>query len=273
MEMENVSALVGELVTRFGLRIIAAIAIFIIGTWLAKVIRRIVKNVLSKSRVDPTLIGFAGNLAYIAVLTFVTIAALAQLGIQTASFIAVLGAAGLAVGLALQGSLSNFAAGVLMLIFRPFKVGDFIEAAGAKGVVNEIQIFTTTLKTPDNKTVIIPNGKLYGDNIINYSTESQRRVDLTFGIGYEDNVDQARQIILDVLEQDQRIFKEPAPIVGVIELGESSVNFAVWSWVNASDYLNVLFDLNETIKRRFDEAGINIPYPQREVHFFQKGQP
>jgi small conductance mechanosensitive channel len=224
---------------------------------------------MEKREVDPTLTKFVTNLIYFALLTFVIVAALGMLGIQTTSFIAVLGAAGLAVGLALQGSLSNFAAGVLMIIFRPFKVGDLIEAAGATGVVEEVQIFTTQLLTPDNKTIIIPNAQITSDTITNYTTKGTRRADMVIGIGYEDDIDKARAIISDVLSQDERILKEPATQIAVSELADSSVNFTVRPWVKAQDYWGVIFDATETIKKRFDAEEISIPYPQRDVHVYE----
>ena len=257
-----------ELLTVYGIKVIAALAIFVIGRWVAKGIRKFIRKMMNRSKVDPTLISFVVNLAYVALLAFVVIAALNQLGIQTASFIAIMGAAGLAVGLALQGSLSNFAAGVLMIIFRPFKVGDFIEGAGVAGTVEKIEIFTTQLKTPDNKTIIIPNSKMTNDNIINYSAKGTRRVDMAFGIGYEDDIDQARSIILDVLAQDQRVLKNPESVVLVSELADSSVNFTARAWANAGDYWDVYFDTTEKVKKRFDAEGISIPFPQRDVHLY-----
>ncbi|HIE54472.1 MAG TPA: mechanosensitive ion channel, partial [Chromatiaceae bacterium] len=196
----------------------------------------------------------------------VVIAALGELGIQTTSFIAILGAAGLAVGLALQGSLANFAAGFLLIVFRPFKVGDVIEAAGVTGKVSDIQIFTTTLKTPDNKTIIVPNGKLGNDNIVNYSTQKTRRVDITVGVAYDSDLKKVRNILEKIVEEDQRILKEPAPQIVVGELADSSVNFFVRVWVNSADYWDVFFDTNEIVKMRLDEAGINIPYPTMDIN-------
>ena len=260
-----------ELLTVYGLRVVAAVAIFIIGRWVAKGIRKFIRNMMTRSNVDPTLISFVVNLAYVALLAFVIIAALNQLGIQTASFIAILGAAGLAIGLALQGSLSNFAAGVLMIIFRPFKVGDLIEGAGVTGAVEEIQIFNTQLKTPDNKTIIVPNSKLTADNIINYTAKGTRRVDMVFGIGYEDDIDKARGIILDVLTQDERVLEDPSAVVVLSELADSSVNFSARAWANADDYWNVYFDTTETVKKRFDAEDISIPFPQRDVHVYSHG--
>ncbi|MEJ2638504.1 MAG: mechanosensitive ion channel [Desulfosarcinaceae bacterium] len=267
--MEDAIAKVYELLTVYGLKLVAAVVIFIVGRWVAKLLRKLIERLMTKSNVDPTLVSFTGNLAYVALLAFVIIAALGQLGIQTTSFIAVLGAAGLAIGLALQGSLSNFAAGFLMIIFRPFRVGDFIEGAGVAGTVEEIQIFTTQLKTPDNKTIIIPNSSLTADNIVNWSVKGTRRVDLTMGIGYDDDIDKARQIMTDIMAADDRVLKDPAPQIAVAELGDSSVNFTVRPWTAAGDYWGVHFDLTEKFKKAFDEAGINIPYPQRDVHLYE----
>jgi len=224
---------------------------------------------MTKADVDETLISFVGNLTYIVLLIFVIIAALNQLGVQTTSFIAIIGAAGLAIGLALQGSLANFAAGVLMIIFHPFKVGDYIEAAGVAGVVEEIQIFTTQLKTPDNKTIIIPNASVTGGSITNYSAKDTRRVDLVIGVGYGDDLKRVREVLEEVLAKDDRILDDPAPTIGVLELGDNSVNFAVRPWVKAEDYWGVYFDSTETVKRRFDEEGISIPFPQRDVHLYE----
>jgi len=266
---QDLIAKLWELLTVFGLKIIAAIVIFIVGRWVAKFFRNLTRKLMIKGDVDVTLVSFAGNLIYVALLAFVIIAALGQLGIQTTSFIAILGAAGLAVGLALQGSLANFAAGVLMVIFRPFQVGDFIEGAGVAGTVEEIQIFTTQLKTPDNKTIIIPNAKMTEGNITNYSNKGTRRVDLIFGIGYGDDIDKARNLIQDELSREKRILPEPAPQIVVVELAESSVNFAVRPWVNAGDYWNVYFDLTENVKKRFDAEGITIPFPQRDIHVYE----
>ena len=255
-----------EMVSLYGVNIIAALAVFIIGRWVAKIVRKVARRVMTKKNVDPIIIGFTCNMAYIALLVFIIIAALGQLGIQTTSFIAILGAAGLAIGLALQGSLSNFAAGFLMVIFRPFNVGDYVEAAGVDGTVEEIQIFTTTLVTPDNKTVIIPNAKLTGDNIVNWTAKGTRRVDMVFGIGYDDDIDKARQIMEDVLSKDERILKDKATQISVVELADSSVNFVVRPWAKVSDYWGLYMDAMENIKKAFDEQGISIPYPQQDVH-------
>jgi small conductance mechanosensitive channel len=260
---------VWELLPVYGFKFAAAIAVFVIGRWIAKALTKLVQRLMERSKVDPTLVKFAGSVTYIALFTFVILAALAQVGIQTTSFIAVLGAAGLAIGLALQGSLSNFAAGFLMILFRPFKVGDFIEGAGVAGTVEEIQIFTTTVMTPDNKTVIIPNAKLTGDNIVNYTKKGTRRVDMVFGIGYGEDIDKARQVIRDIVSKDARILKDPAPVIAVSELADSSVNFVVRPWSKADDYWNVYFDVTEKVKKALDAEGINIPFPQRDVHIYE----
>lgn len=266
--MENIVVKIWELLTIYGLKVVAAIAVLIVGRWIAKGLTGFTEKLMNKRQVDPTIVSFVANMTYIALMVFVVLAALGQLGIQTTSFIAVIGAAGLAIGLALQGSLSNFAAGFLMIIFRPFKVGDFIEGAGVSGTVEKIQIFTTQLKTPDNKTIIIPNAKLSGDNIVNFSAKGTRRVDLVFGISYGDDIDKARKIITDVIENDTRVLKDPPPKIGVIELGDSSVNFAVRPWVKVPDYWDLWFHVTETIKKHFDAEGISIPFPQRDVHVY-----
>jgi len=257
---------VQDIVTAWGLKVIAAIAIFIIGRWIAKLVRRAVCRVMERANVEPLITGFVSNIAYIALLAFVVVAAIGQLGIQTTSFIAILGAAGLAIGLALQGSLANFAAGFLMILFRPFRVGDFIEGAGVAGVVQEIQTFTTTLKTPDNKTIIIPNAKLSGDNIVNYSAEATRRVDMTVGVAYDADLAKVKEVLNDIISKDSRIHADPAPQVVVAELADSSVNFVVRVWTDTGDYWGVKFDATETIKNRFDAEGIGIPFPQRDIH-------
>ncbi len=269
MQFNQILEKIWELVTIYGLKVLAAIVIFVVGRWVAKFISNLIRRVMRKSEVDRTIRRFVANMAYITLLAFVVLAALSQLGIQTTSFIAILGAAGLAVGLALQGSLANFAAGFLMIIFRPIRVGDYVEAAGVAGTVEEIQIFTTTLVTPDNKTVIIPNANLTSDNIVNWTLKGTRRVDLIMGIGYEDDIDKARQIMHDVLAKDERILKDPAPQIAMVELADSSVNFVVRPWVKAPDYWGVYMSVTEKIKKAFDANGISIPYPQRDVHVYQ----
>jgi len=267
---EDIITQLQELLTVYGLKVIAALAIFIIGKMIAKAIRSGITRTMGKAKSDPILTTFTGNMIYAAMLAFVIIAALGQLGIQTTSFIAILGAAGLAIGLALQGSLSNFAAGVLMIIFRPFKQGDFIEGAGVAGIVEEVHIFNTVLRTGDNKTIIIPNDSLMSGNIINYSTKPTRRLDLVIGIGYNDDIKKAKNILNELMANDERILKDPAPTLGLLELADSSVNFAVRPWVNSSDYWGVHFDLLERIKLRFDDEGISIPYPQQDVHIHRQ---
>lgn len=269
--MEAMLNQIYQLLTVYGMKVLAALAIFIVGRWVAKGVRKLVVRLMTKGRVDPTLVTFASNLAYIGLLAFIVLASLGQLGIQTTSFIAVIGAAGLAIGLALQGALANFAAGFLLIIFQPFKVGDLIEGGGVFGVVEAIQIFTTQLKTADNKTVIVPNAKLTNDNIVNWTVKGTRRVDLVFGIGYGDNIDKARSLMADIIAGDSRILKDPAPQISVSELADSSVNFVVRPWAKVEDYWGVYFDLTEKIKKAFDANGISIPFPQRDVHLYQHG--
>ncbi|MBT8367685.1 MAG: mechanosensitive ion channel [Deltaproteobacteria bacterium] len=269
MDLSNLLAKVYELLTVYGMRVVAAIVILVVGRWVALGLAKFIKRLMLKSKVDETLVSFVRNLSYIALLAFVVIAALNQLGIQTASFIAVLGAAGLAIGLALQGSLGNFAAGVLMIIFKPFKVGDFIEGAGIGGTVEKIEIFTTQLRSPDNKTIIVPNAKLTGDNIINYTVKGTRRVDFVFGIGYDDDIDKARSIIKEIIDQDERVLKDQEPVIVVSELADSSVNFTVRAWTLADDYWSFYFDTTEKVKKQFDAQGISIPFPQRDVHVYE----
>lgn len=256
-------------IVQFGLNLLAAIVIFVVGRWAAKLVSSLIKRFMARNQIDVMLVNFVTTLVYYALLAFVIVAALNRLGIQTASFIAVLGAVGLAIGLALQGSLSNFAAGVLMVFFRPFSVGDFIEGGGAMGTVREITLFTTTLLTPDNKVVIIPNAKLNGDNITNFNVLGQRRMDLVFGVSYDADTERVKQILHEEIQKESRFLAEPAPTVGLLELADSSVNFAVRPWVKADDYWETFFEFQETVKRRLDAEGIGIPFPQRDVHIFQ----
>lgn len=254
----------------YGVKILIALAIFLIGKRIARGITNLATKTMKKQEVDVELIGFFNSLLYWALFAIVVIAALGQVGIQTASFVAILGAAGLAVGLALQGSLSNFAAGVLIILLRPFRVGEFVEMAGTSGTVNNIRIFTTELRTPDNKAVTIPNARVLESNITNFSSTGTRRVDMVFGIGYGDDIDQARDVLNKVIEADKRILTEPAPTVAVNQLADSSVNFIVRPWVASDDYWGVYNDLTESIKKEFDKQGISIPFPQREVHSIVK---
>jgi len=258
-----------QLAADFGLRLFAALAIFIIGRWVARWLSRLLEKGMQKAGTDHTLIVFLRNIVYVGLLIFVIIAAIGQLGVQTTSFLAVLGAAGLAVGLALQGSLANFAAGVLIIIFRPFKVGDFIEAGGIAGVVKAISIFTTTLHTPDNKVIIVPNAQVNSGTITNYSANDTRRVDLVIGVSYGDDLDKVRSVIQQVLAADDRVLKDPAPQIAVMALADSSVNFTVRPWAKSTDYWGLYFDLQEQIKKRFDKEGISIPFPQQDVYVHQ----
>ena len=264
--MEQLVLKLQEWIALYGIKVLAAIAILIIGRFAALGVKALVKKLLTKGKLEPTLVSFVTSLTYIALMAFIIIAALGKLGIQTTSFVAVIGAAGLAIGLALQGSLANFAAGVLMIIFKPFKVDDFIEAGGTSGVVEEIGIFTTELRTPDNKLVIIPNAKVTGDNIVNYTAKDQRRVDIVAGVGYGDDLDKVRKVLNQIIADEKRILEDPEPTIGVLELGDSSVNFAVRPWVKTADYWDVFFAVQENIKKHFDAEGISIPFPQQDVH-------
>ncbi len=259
-----------DLIWRVGPQLLWALAILFIGSWIIKLINRFAGKAMEKGNVDLSLRKFIASLLSIGLKILLLISVAGMLGIATASFVAVIGAAGLAVGLALQGSLANFAGGVLILLLKPFKVGDVIEAQGHVGKVDQIQIFNTILKTPDNKTIILPNAAVSNGNITNYSTEPLRRVDMTFGIGYDDDLLKAKQILQNMAEQDERILKDPAPAVVVSELADSSVNLAVKVWVKAEDYWNVFFDFQEKVKLTFDEQGISIPYPQHDVHLHQE---
>ena len=267
--MENIIKEIQLVATSYGMKIIGAIFTIIIGIWIAKLLSKTLGKVLKKKNVDATLTKFLISVVKIGLIAFVFISAASQVGIETASFVAVIGAAGLAIGFALQGSLSNLAAGVMLIIFKPIKVGDFIEGGGGSGSVESVGIFVTTLLTPDNKVIYIPNSTLTGGNITNYSAKDTRRVDMVFGIGYEDDIDKAKSAIKSVLENDSRILKDPAPQIALSELGDSSVNFNVRPWVNKADYWGVYFDVHEKIKKRFDEEKISIPFPQRDVHVYQ----
>jgi small conductance mechanosensitive channel len=250
----------------YWLQVVGAVVIFVVGRWLAKVISKLVASSMTKAKVEPTLTNFVKNLCHIALLTFVVIAALKKLGIPMTEFTVVVGAAGLAIGFALQGSLGNFAAGVMLVIFKPFKVGDFVELAGKMGTVKEIQIFNTILNSPDNVQIIVPNGQVTGGNIMNFTVNGTRRIDLVVGVSYDDDLKKAHQVIENVILSDERILKEPAYTVAVSELGDSSVNFVVRPWVNSTDYWNVRFDITEKIKLALDKNDITIPYPQRDIH-------
>jgi small conductance mechanosensitive channel len=274
MTWEELSNKVMEYLTSYGMKVLAAIVILVLGRWVAKFLTRVAKASMTKAKTDPTLISFLDKLIYISLMAIVIISALIKLGVNPAGMMAALGAAGLAIGLALQGGLSNFAAGILIIFFRPFKVGDLIEAADAVGTVRSIELFTTTLITLDNKTVIIPNSQLTSDKIVNFTETRDLRMDLVFGAGYGDNIDLVKEACLSVLKNDKRVLASPAPFVGVIEHGDSSINYAVRPWVKATDYWDVYFDIHENIKKAFDEKGVNIPYPHREVfvHNVEQGK-
>jgi small conductance mechanosensitive channel len=251
-----------------GINVLAAVIILVVGLWLAKKLRLILRNNFEKREIDPMLVGFFSNLIYAAIVVFVVIAAISKVGIQTTSFVAVLGAAGLAVGLALQGSLSNFASGVLIIIFKPFSNGHFIDVGGIMGTVVETGILFTELKTPDNRKIIVPNSHLMSGAITNVSANPTRRVDMTIGVSYGDDLDSVTAVIRDVLSKDSRVLADPAPQVVVGNLNDSSVDFHVRPWVNAGDYWDVFFDFHKNIKQRFDAENISIPFPQRDVHLF-----
>lgn len=254
----------------FGIKVVAAIIILVVGLWVAKKAKELFTNVLTKKEVDATLVGFFSSMLYGAIVVFVVIAAISKLGVNTTSFAAVIAAAGLAIGLALQGSLSNFASGVLLILFKPFKAGHFIKAGGEMGVVVEVGLLTTELKTPDNIKIIMPNSSIMGGSITNLSAHPTRRVDMVVGVGYGDDLNKAKQVMLDLLEADERVLKDPAPQIEVANLNDSSVDFVVRPWANAADYWGVKFDFTKAVKEKFDAEGISIPYPQQDVHMFQE---
>lgn len=260
-------AIYSKYIVPWSLKILLAIVIFVIGQLIAKVIVKVLGKLLSHTKLEKILVDFIKSLVNALLLVFVIVATLDQLGVNTNSVIAVLGAAGLAIGLALQGSLQNFAAGFMLLIFRPFKAGDFVEAAGVAGSIEKIGIFSTTMHTGDNKEVIIPNGAIYSSNIINYSKRPTRRIDMIFSIGYEDDIRIARDVIASILKDEPRILPEPAPLIAVGELGASSVNLFVRPWVKTEEYWDVKFTLTEKIKLAFDESGITIPFPQMDIRW------
>lgn len=269
LDQEQMMQLVEQYVVPWSIKILLALVIFVVGQVVTKIISSMLGKVLSHTKLDSILIEFIQSLARAMLMIIVIIAALDQLGVNTNSVIAILGAAGLAVGLALQGSLQNFAAGFMLLIFRPFKGGDFVEAAGTAGIIEKIGIFSTVLHTGDNKEVIIPNGAIYSSNIINYSKRPTRRIDMIFSIGYEDDIRNARDVIASILKDEPRILPEPAPLIAVGELGASSVNLFVRPWVKTEDYWDVKFAVTEKIKLAFDESGITIPFPQMDIRWTQ----
>ena len=266
MDTADTTTLLTTYVVPWAIKIVLAVLIFYVGRKVVTVLVGVAQKLMRRQEMDEILVRFISSILRWVLLLFVIIAALSQLGIDTTSLIALLGAAGLAVGLALQGSLANFAAGVLLIIFRPFTKGDFVEAGGATGVVQSISIFTTTLTTPDNKEVIVPNGAILGGNITNFSARPTRRVDMVFGISYDDDIRKAKAILEQIIADDSRVLAEPAPVITLGELADSSVNFLVRPWVNSADYWAVLWDTTEAVKLRFDEADITIPYPQMDLH-------
>ena len=255
----------------FGIDLGLALLIFFIGRFAVRMLVRMIRKGMQKNNVEKTLETFVCNLVNSALLIVVIIAAIGQVGIQTTSFIAIFGAAGLAIGLALQGSLSNFASGVLIVLFRPYKVGDFVEAAGIAGVVEQVQIMTTIFKTGDNKQVIVPNSQIMDSIITNYSANDTRRVDMVIGVSYDDDLDKVRKTLEEIIAADDRVLQDPAPKIAVSELADSSVNFIVRPWVATADYSAVMWDMTEAIKKRFDKDGISFPFPQRDVHLYKAG--
>mgnify|MGYP001113216416 CR=1 FL=1 len=266
LENINIQQLMETYVLPWSINIVMALAIFIIGKFIVGILVGVAKKLMVKAKVDHILVNFIGSIVNAVLLLFVVIAALDQLGVDTTSLIALIGAAGLAIGLALQGSLQNLASGVMLIVFRPFDSGDFVETAGVSGVIETIGIFTTTMRSGDNREIIIPNGEIFGGTITNFSKRETRRVDMVFGIGYDDDIKKAKDLLNKILDEDERVLKEPAPLVAVAELADSSVNFNVRPWCKTADYWDVYFDTHEKVKLTFDAEGISIPYPQMDVH-------
>lgn len=266
----DVEGYINDYAIPWGINIAMAIVIYVVGRLVVGVILSLFRRVMAKSKYDAMLVDFLEAIISAVLMLFVIVASLDQLGVDTTSLVAILGAAGLAIGLSLQDSLKNFAAGVMLLVFKPFKSGDFVEAGGTSGTVNKIGIFTTTMTSPDNKEIIVPNGGIYGDNITNYSAKDTRRVDMVVGIGYDADLLKAKKILQEMIAADERVLKEPEPKIAVSELADSSVNFIVRPWVNAADYWGVKFDFTEAVKLRFDQEGISIPFPQMDVHLHKE---
>ena len=266
------SAMLTGLAIEYGTKLLAGVATLIIGLWIVGLVNKLVQRMFERSGVDPSLRTFLGSLISILLKVMVYITALGMLGVEMTSFVAILGAAGLAVGLALSGTLQNFAGGVMILLFKPYKVGDFIEAQGYSGTVKEIQIFTTVLTTADNKTVLIPNGPLATGSLINFSSQDRRRVDWVFGIAYGDDVDKAYEVLKRLIAEDERILGDPEPFMALHALADSSVNIVVRVWVNSPDYWGVYFRLNEAVYKTFEREGLNFPFPQMDVHLSQEGK-
>lgn len=259
------------LIVRYGLNVVGAIVVLVVGWSIAKFIRSSVRKALGRSKLDDTLVPFLSGMVYYLILAFVVIAVLQLFGVNATSMVAVLGAVGFAVGLAMQGTLSNFSAGVMLLVFRPFRVGDFVDVAGTAGSVQEVGIFSTTMSTPDNVRIIVPNSAIYGQTIKNFSANDTRRVDLVMGIGYGDDIAVAVQTLERVLAGDERVLKDPAPVIAVHELADSSVNLVVRPWCRKEDYWALRWDLTRKFKEELESAGCNIPFPQRDVHLYQVG--
>jgi small conductance mechanosensitive channel len=254
----------------WGINIAMAVVIFILGRIVVGIIISMFGKLMSRSKYDDMLVDFLKSILNALLMLFVVVASLDQLGVDTTSLVAILGAAGLAIGLSLQDSLKNFAAGVMLLVFKPFRAGHFVEAGGTAGVVKKIGIFTSTMNTPDNKEIIVPNSAIYSSNIVNYSAKETRRVDMVFGIGYGDDLLKAKKLLEQMVKEDERILQDPAPVVAVSELGDSSVNFVVRPWAKSADFWGVKFDFTQNVKLRFDEAGISIPFPQMDVHLVKE---
>lgn len=270
IDFDQILTKLTELLSAYSLRILAAIAIFIIGRIVAGFLAKMLRNTMEARKVEASLVTFSTGLVHAMLMTFVILAALGQLGVQTTSFVAIVGAAGLAIGLALQGSLSNFAAGVLIIIFKPYRVGDYVVAGGAEGIVEDIGIFVTTLVSLDNRTLIVPNSVATGGIIENYTKKGTRRLDLVAGVSYGDDILKVKAVLQEILDNEPRVLAEPKPTIGLMEMGDSSLNFAFRPWVKVEDYWPLFFELQERIRIRFDEEGVTIPFPQRDVHLFQQ---
>ncbi len=269
---EDIQNLIETYAIPWAINIAFAILIFVAGRIIVGLLISMFTSLMGKSKYDPMLVNFLGSILRAILMLVVIVASLNQLSVDTTSLVAILGAAGLAIGLSLQDSLKNFAAGVMLLVFKPIRAGDYVEAGGTAGVVKHIGIFTTTMNTPDNKEVIVPNGAIYGGNIVNYSMQPTRRVDMVFGIGYGDDLLKAKNLLTEMVKEDERILAEPAPTVAVSELGDSSVNFVVRPWAKTEDFWGVKFDFTEKVKLRFDQEGISIPFPQMDVHIHKDEQ-
>jgi small conductance mechanosensitive channel len=256
------------LLLTYGPPLLLALIVLFVGLWIINRVVSLALTGMEKTNTEPTLAKFLSSLVSVGLKALLLISVASMVGIQTTSFIAILGAAGLAIGLALQGSLANFAGGVLVLLFKPFKVGDFVEAQGVMGTVAEIQIFSTVIRTGDNKRIIVPNGAISNGIITNYSAEATRRVDFVFGIGYDDDIAKAKAVLERLFASDERVFADPAPTIVVSSLGDSAVNITVRAWANSADYWAVYFGMTELVKLTFDQEGITIPYPQRDVHHY-----